>query len=269
MINLLKKYPVISFYILVFLLSWGGDLMLIGPKLISGQPFSKMDGLLMFPVMILAAAASGIIMIWITEGKPGLSNFSLRLFKWRIAFKWYAIALIIPPGLILITLFVLKNWISKSFTPNFFFIGILFGVPAGFFEEIGWTGFALHKMFFSKGMILSSLIIGSLWGLWHWPVIDFLGVASPHGTYLLPFFLSFIALLMAVRMLIVWIYSYTQSILICQFFHGISTGCLAMLGPVQVSSGQETLWYASYAALLWLVAICLLTRFNYEQASNL
>jgi membrane protease YdiL (CAAX protease family) len=170
-----------------------------------------------------------------------------------VPFRWYAITLFIPPCLILLVLAFLKNFISPVFAPNFFPIGVLFGIPAGFFEEIGWTGYAFPKMVLKQSRIKAGIIIGLLWGLWHLPVIDFLGAASPHGTYLLPFFFSFIAILTAMRLLITWVYSNTGSILLAQIMHVISTGCLVVFGPSSVSPRQETLWYFVYAVTLWVV----------------
>lgn len=56
--------------------------------------------------------------------------------------------------------------------------------------------------------------LGVVWGLWHAPVVDYLGAAAPHGVYWVPFFLTFVAMVMAVRVLIGWIYSNTGSILL-------------------------------------------------------
>ncbi|MGH2565999.1 MAG: CPBP family intramembrane glutamic endopeptidase [Ginsengibacter sp.] len=221
----------------------------------------------MFPIMLLEPAAAGITLTILTEGKTGLRNLFSRLFKWKISLRWYAIALVIPPCLILLTLFILRNFVSISFTPNFFPIGILFAVPAGIFEEIGWTGFAIYKMMSIKSVLKTGLIVGLFWGLWHLPVIDFLGAATPHGNYLLPFFLSFIALLMAMRLLMVWVYSFTKSILILQVMHIVSTGCLVILGPSKVTSGQETLWYALYAVLLWIAVLTIYFLGNIRKAN--
>ena len=110
----------------------------------------------------------------------------------------------------------------------------------------------IPKLRLKQNFIKSSVILGFFWGLWHFPVIDFLGAASPHGMYLLPFFIAFIAILTAMRVLIAWVYSNTNSILLAQFMHAVSTGCLAMLGPAPLSPAQETLWYSLYAVILWI-----------------
>lgn len=249
--NLIQKHPVSCYFIIAFTISWLGALIVVAPKLLSGQPIPKMDGILMFPVMIIGPAIAGITLTAVTEGKTGLRNLRSRMGKWKVPGKWYLVAFLIPPCLIMIVLLFLKSFVSVAFTPNFFPFGILFGIPAGFFEEIGWTGYALPKMLRGQSVLKTGIILGFLWGLWHLPVIDFLGAASPHGQYWLPFAVSFILAMTAVRVIIVWIYSNTSSILLAQFTHVISTGSLVVLGPNAVSPAQEALWYALYAGLLW------------------
>jgi hypothetical protein len=96
-------------------------------------------------------------------------------------------------------------------------------------------------------------LLGDLWGLWHAPVVDYLGAAAPHRRYWLPFFFAFIAIVSAVRVLIVWLYDHTGSLLLAQLTHVSLTGSLVMFDPVRVSPAQETLWYALYAAALWVI----------------
>src|SRR6476619_6393063 len=100
-------------------------------------------------------------------------------------------------------------------------------------------------MSLKQNIIKPGVVLGLLWGFWHLPVIDFLGVATPHGKYLVLFFLAFIAVLTAMRLLIAFVYSNTESILLAQLMHIISTGSLVMFGPVRVSPSEETLWYSS------------------------
>jgi hypothetical protein len=58
-----------------------------------------------------------------------------------------------------------------------------------------------------------------MWGLWHAPVIDYLGTATPHGHSWFSFFLAFTAAMTAMRVLIAWLYSNTKSVLLAQLMH--------------------------------------------------
>ena len=55
------------------------------------------------------------------------------------------------------------------------------------------------------------------------------------------------------RVLIAWVYSSTESVLLAQLLHASSTGSLVVLSPFRVSAAQEATWYAVYAAVLWIV----------------
>ena len=60
------------------------------------------------------------------------------------------------------------------------------------------------------------------------------------------------------RVLIGWVYTNTNSILLAQLMHAVSTGCLATFGPASLSPAKETLWYASYAFVLWGAVLIIL-----------
>ncbi len=66
----------------------------------------------------------------------------------------------------------------------------------------------------------------------------------------------------AIRVLIAWVYSNTKSVLLAQLFHAFSTGSLVVFGPPRVTAAQESLWYAVYAAALWLVVALIATTFG-------
>ena len=253
--KLVQRNPTASYFIITFVISWLGAFILVSPKLFSGQAIPKMDGILMFPLMLIGPVAASFTLTYLTEGKTGIKNFFSRMGKWKAPLKSYVIAFIIPPCLILLTLFILQIFVSPLFKPNFFLLGFLFGIPAGFFEEIGWTGFAYKKLRLKFTVFKSSLILGLFWGLWHLPVIDFLGAASPHKQYLLPFFIAFIAILVAMRLIMMWIYSKNESLPLVQFMHIVSTGCLVTFGPFNITPAQETLWYAMYAIVLFIAAL--------------
>jgi hypothetical protein len=107
-------------------------------------------------------------------------------------------------------------------------------------------------------------LLGLLWGAWHLPVIDFLGAATPHGAYLIPFFLAFTAAMTAMRELIAFVYTRTNSVLLAQLMHASSTSALAVLSPPGVSAEQEVVWYLVYGASLWIV-VAIVVRRGFER----
>ena len=256
---LIQRRPAVCYFILTFFISWTGAFIVVASQLLNGIPIPRLDGILMFPVMLLGPPSASIILTGITDGKQGIRNMLSRIGKWKVSFKWYTLVFLLSPCfLVLMVLLFLKNWVSLSFAPNFALTGIFYGIPAGFLEEIGWTGFAFPKLRLKNNFIKSSLLLGVLWGFWHLPVIDFIGSAFPHEKYLIPFFISFIVVMTAVRVIIAWIYTNTGSILLAQLMHIISTGSLAIFSPPVLSPIQEVSWYLLYAALLWIFVLIIL-----------
>jgi ABC-type sugar transport system permease subunit len=64
---------------------------------------------------------------------------------------------------------------------------------------------------------------------------------------------SFAAVVIAMRVLIAWLYANSGSVLGAQLMHASSTGFLVVLSPPGVSPSQEAMWYLVYAAVLWAV----------------
>ena len=250
--NFPARHPVSAYFALTFAISWLGAFAVAAPHLLRGESVPKFAGLMMFPVMLLGPSAVGILLTRAVDGTAGLRDLFSRMRRVRVPARWYA-ALLIPPVLVLTVLLCMKTFVSPVFAPNRFFIGIAFGFVAGFFEEIGWTGYAFPKMRRTGNVFAPAILLGLLWGTWHIPVVDYLGTSTPHGSYWFPFFLAFTASMTAIRVLIAWVYSHTNSVLLAQLLHASSTGSLVIFSPPGVTGGQEAFWYAIYAAVLWLV----------------
>jgi hypothetical protein len=105
------------------------------------------------------------------------------------------------------------------------------------------------------GALGGALLLGLLWGLWHFPVVDSLGAASPHGRHWPEFFAAFVAAIAALRVLIAWVYVNTGSLRMAQLLHASSTGFLVVLGAPRATPGDEALWYLAYAAVLWVLVL--------------
>jgi membrane protease YdiL (CAAX protease family) len=217
------------------------------------------SALVMFPVMVIGVAVIGLALTRAMDGHRGLHDLRAR-FAAPVRPRWYA-ALLIPPATILTVLLVLRTVVSADFAPNFFAFGLIAGLLAGFCEELGWTGFAYPRMRERFGALPAAVALGALWAVWHLPIVDSLGAASPHGSAWLAFFGAFVALLIAVRMLIAWVYDHTGSLRMAQLMHACSTGALVVLSASHVTPFQEAGWYFTYALVLSTVVLTLRARF--------
>lgn len=259
--SLWRRHPVLSYFVLTFAISWLAALSIAAPHLLRGEPLPQITGIVMFPAMLLGPSLSGLLLTRLTAGRSGLQELFSQLVRWRIPPHWYA-TLLIPPALVLTILLCLETLVSPAYAPNRFVLGILFGIPAGFLEEIGWTGYAFPKMASPADSFTPSILLGLLWSLWHWPVVDHLGAATPHGAYRLHFFLSFALAMTAMRVLICWLYTNTKSVLLCQFMHVSSTGSLVIFSAPRVTSRQEAMWYGLYGLALWVVVLIVVTVYG-------
>lgn len=249
--RVLQRHPIVSYFVLTFSISWLGALCVAAPYLLRHEPVPKLAGILMFPAMLIGPLISSLALTAMIDGRAGIRELIRRMKPRRATAAWYA-ALFIPPLLIYLVLLTLRDFASPIFTPGFFWIGICFGIPAGLVEEIGWMGFAFPRMARAHGALAGAMMLGVLWSLWHYPVIDYLGTATPHGAYKLRYFLAFACAMTAIRVVIVWIYTNTKSLLLAQLLHISSTGSLVIFSPPRVNAAQETLWYFAYAFLLWI-----------------
>jgi hypothetical protein len=95
----IKNHSVLTYYVLVFVISWGGVLAVIGgPRGIPGDPAQFLK---MLPVLLLAMlagpAVSGLLLTGLVDGRTGLRDLFSQLSRWRVSVRWYALALLTAP----------------------------------------------------------------------------------------------------------------------------------------------------------------------------
>src|SRR5438046_566836 len=101
----ITRQPVLTYYALVFAMSWGGVLIVVGP---SGFPGTREEVERLMPFVILAFAVgpalAGPLLTGLVGGRAGLREFLSRLVRWRVDGRWYAVALVTAPLLMMAVL---------------------------------------------------------------------------------------------------------------------------------------------------------------------
>jgi hypothetical protein len=261
----IEMHPVLTYYALVFAISWGGILMLVAPGGIPGEPE---DVARLFPFVLAALFAgpsvAGVVMTAFVSGWAGLRELVARLGRWRVGAAWWAAALLTGPVLVAAVLFGLSFY-SPDFVPGLFTtedkLGLLiFGlgwglVGGGLLEELGWTGFAVPTLRPRYSALATGLIVGFLWGTWHvliavWASRGLAGEASLTG-FIAGFLAFYFVALPAYRVLMVWLYDQTASLLLAMLMHAVLSASTIVLQPVS-AHGQFT-WNFLLGTALWVV----------------
>jgi len=143
---------------------------------------------------------------------------------------------------------------------------VAMGIGAGLstlLEEIGWTGFAIPKLRLRHGMLSTGLIVGVLWAAWHL-LVNFWSSGSASGQLLLSPLLTSLffswGILTSFRVLMVWVYDHTESLLVAWLMHATLTAGNVMLAPLDMSGATGPTWSLMIAAALWIIVAVLALR---------
>jgi membrane protease YdiL (CAAX protease family) len=135
------------------------------------------------------------------------------------------------------------------------------GLAAGFLEEIGWMGFAFPRMRARTNTFRAAINLGVLHVLWHFAA-SYLGASGKFGQYWLFDFVAFCFAMVAMRIILVWVYVNTESLFMAQLMHASSSGFLAILVSMSISPANDALFYAVYAVVLWIAVFVIIARYG-------
>src|SRR5215212_4749886 len=260
----ISGHPLLSFYALAFAITWGGLIMAVGgPSKILGSP--ELLGTRFAFVMLAWLAGpsvASVLMTGVVNGRKGLRDLFARMTRWHVGARWYAVALLTAPLLVTAILFAL-SLSSPDYLPTILTTsdkgalllqGIVGTFVGGIFEELGWTGFAtptlLRRMRY--GVLATGLFVGVLWGVAHLPLYYWGASGNLSGAFLLAVVAAnVLAWFPPYRVLMVWVYDRTESLLLAMLMHGSATGSLVILASL-VGMALFTFLLA-FGAVLWVV----------------
>jgi membrane protease YdiL (CAAX protease family) len=221
-----KRHSLLTFFVLAYALSW------------AAVPWG--EGLLPW-----GPAVAAIIMLAITEGKPGVKDLLSQMGRWRVGFIWYVVALSLPLGYTLgaVGLNVLFGAAIGSLDPWYNLLPLipLFLLLGGQWEEPGWTGYALPRLQTGRSALTASLILSVFRTGWHLPL--FLSGSIP---------LADILFIIAMQIVVTWLYNSTsRSVLIVMVLHFMQNLSAGFFNPL--FSGGDAINAAWLRAVLYAV----------------
>ena len=264
----IKRHPVLTYYVLVFVISWGGILILIGGP--GNVPGTKEQAEKLFLpallVMFSGPFISGILMNFFVDGKEGLRKLLLRLLQWRVKARWYAVAVLTGPLLVAAVLFTLsifdKAFLPEIVTTNDKIGSLVFGlgwglVGGGLLEETGWTGFAVPKLRQRYSILSAGLVVGILWGIWHFMIAfwasNYLGGVDSWIMFVAGFLAFYLLALPAYRVLLVWVFDRTGGNLpVIMLMHAFLSASTLIFQP-SAAGAIAFIWNFVLGIVLWIV----------------
>lgn len=221
-----KKYQLPIFFLLSYLLSWWS------------LPIAK--GLLPHGV-----AFAGIIVILLTQGRPGLRTLWKRLIDFRAGRLFFAaVAIIIGFKLIDIASSLIAGGELVGFPRvSVWIIAVELLLLGGLWEEPGWSGYALSALQnrfakFKYGILMATFLAGIFRGIWHLPLVMVGAIPWYDAVWFTPF---------VYQPFISWLYNKSKGGLPAVIFFHYMSNLLFSLSPT-FSEVNRTFYVFVYMA---------------------
>jgi uncharacterized protein len=258
LVSLIRRYPLITFFVLAYALSWWPWIL---------YSFDLLPN----PIVGFGPFLAALVVLALTEGKSGVGRLVRRMVRWRVGLRWYAVALLLP---ILVTLtaaalnvFLLGAQPTSSVAElggwstflQTFFLWLLIPGLSGTWEEPGFRGYALPRLQVGRSALLASLILGVLWAFWHLPF-----VATGEDIWVDAFLFPIIW-----PPVYAWLFNNASgSLLIVMLFHNMNnTFSSGFVG--QMFSGADSVNQAWLRLALWgVVAIVVVVVYGSQHLSR-
>lgn len=247
-IAMIEKTDTKKNVLLYFVFAYGFSWLFWISQALEAQGVSIPLGFSRFLASPLCPAAFGplvaaLVLTLINDGWKGIVALLKRGISLRFNKVWLFPALLLPLVIFAGSIFM-EIWtgtteldLSVISNPSFAIVGFfVIVVTAGpLQEEFGWRGYALPRIQARHNALISSLILGVLWWLWHLPLV-FIPGKFMVGTLVL--FAALLPVIVLSSILCTWIFNNTKgSILAAILFHSsMNWSIWAMLPSMKVNA---------------------------------
>jgi len=267
---LFKKYDILIFYIIAFLITWSGwmvmDIVITSfgtEKNFVELVFEGHYYMIFYPIVAIGAVwgplLSAFIVYRVNYGKAGTRGLLKKVFNWRVAIPWYIIALGVPTLIKYGTSYLNVWFLGGTFVSDFERVSILailvtfFGelVPSGGQEEVGWSGFAQLRLQQQLPVIPATLIKALMGFVWHLPLYLVFTWSGMFGSDIW-FFLTYY---IAIAFIYTWMFNNTDSVLIPALFHATFNTIGTFAISTSTSWDNVSINLIMFCAIAYLVVI--------------
>src|SRR5215212_4538201 len=163
MAQLMKRHPLVTFFLLVFILTW-----VVWVPRASGAPLGVLGQAWTWIPAIAALLAAAL-----TGGRGALRELGSRLVRWRVGWQWYVVVILGPAvfSLAVAGIYTLFGGSWADAAPPAIFVGPLVVLPLflviltltdGLGEELAWRGFALPRLLTRYNALVANVSITGL-----------------------------------------------------------------------------------------------------------
>ena len=274
--SIMKQYPLVSYFVLAYLLSW---LLWVPLAIVNSISEVPEEAFLLLFVGIWGPTVAGFIMTRVVEGKEGVSRLWARYRNWRVGFQWYLVVLFAMPVLIAggMAIYAFQGNSFGQFEPRALPLALLMAIPAVLFgplgEEGGWRGFALPRLQNKYSAFWSSIILGILHTFWHLPLFWLPGgTPISGGPVTLVGVASFLSMVTIGTFVYTWVFNHTRGSMLMAVLLHLSLNTATDIGFAMFPDISEAAQYHIQWELGnipgWIIVVLLLILFGAARLSR-
>src|ERR687890_1223032 len=204
--SLVKRHPIITFFVLTYALSW----IIESPLVFLRDSVTYTQGLVLVILASNVPSAVAIVLTATVLGRGALRKLLGRLLIWRVSLFWYLVVFLGPVvlvgGVVLLNTLMGGPALSLGMTlvgaAIFFAFSVVPGSALG--EEIGWRGYVLPRLQSRMSALSAALFLAPIWALWHMPLWL---QGKPFQTPTL--YAGFVVSAFALSVILTWVYNST------------------------------------------------------------
>ncbi len=241
----LQRHRLPAFFALAFAISW------------CSWPLYAAGLMPQFEFLPIGPLVAALIIIGLAEGRAGFRVWGRRLIRWRVGWVWYAVALLLPAMMALLTGFA--NMALGAPAPGLaevtwsgllavFAVRLVNPLDGPLGEEPGFRGYAVPLLQARWTPLRSAALLGVVVSLWHLPLVLFgqLSLIGLPTTFVITF-------------LYVWLFNRTGgSVLLTYLFHNSQgTFTVGSFGFSGADADRAELIYFAVVVLAALTCVLL------------